>query len=89
MRAAKVDSNHNQIVSALRDAGCLVVSLASVGLGIPDLLVGFRRKNYLMEVKGPKGELNELQEVFHRRWEGQVAVVRTPEEALRVVGFIV
>lgn len=88
MRAAKVDSNHNQIVAALRDAGALVFSVAGVGCGFPDLCVGFRGKNYLIEIKDAKGKLNELQAVFHRRWTGQVAVVRTPEEALRVIGLV-
>jgi hypothetical protein len=86
VRAAKVDANHNEIVSALRDVGALVFSMAAVGCGFPDLCVGFRRRNYLLEVKGPNGKLNELQQVFHQRWQGQVAVVRTPEEALRAIG---
>lgn len=88
MRAAKVDSNHGQIVTVLRDAGALVFSVAGVGCGFPDLCVGFRGRNYLLEVKDGDGKLNELQKVFHTRWTGQVAVVRTPDEALKAIGFI-
>ena len=40
MRAARVDQNHVEIVKALRDHGAFVVSLATVGKGVPDLLVG-------------------------------------------------
>lgn len=38
-RAAKVDANHEQVVTALRAAGASVLSLAAVGNGCPDLLV--------------------------------------------------
>jgi hypothetical protein len=40
-RAAKVDISQPGIVKALRDAGCTVVSLAPLGNGVPDLLVGW------------------------------------------------
>lgn len=39
-RAARVDANHLDIVRALRDVGTSVCSLASVGHGVPDLLIG-------------------------------------------------
>jgi hypothetical protein len=88
VRAARIDSTHTEIVAALRDAGALVISLATVGLGCPDLCVGFRKRNYLLEVKGPKGKLNPYQEALHKMWPGQMNVVRTPEEALRAIGAI-
>lgn len=89
MRAAKIDSTHNAIVCALRDVGASVTSLAAVGLGVPDLVVGWRRQNFLLEVKTEKGQLNPYQKAFHSMWNGQVAVVRTPEEALAVIGAAV
>ena len=46
---AKVDLNQTEIVQALRQAGATVQSLAAVGKGVPDLLVCFRNKLYLME----------------------------------------
>ncbi len=36
-------------------------SLHEVGAGVPDLLVGFRNKNYLIEVKVPGGRLTPAQ----------------------------
>ena len=54
MRAARVDQNHVEIVKALRDHGAFVVSLATVGKGVPDLLVGYKRNTILMEVKHGK-----------------------------------
>lgn len=50
-RAAKVDSNHGEVVEALRSAGASVQSLAAIGRGCPDLLVGYRGMWLLFEVK--------------------------------------
>lgn len=91
-RAARIDSTHGAIVDALRNAGCSVQSLARVGDGAPDLLVGFRGCNWLLEVKRDDGppsirKLNPEQVDWHRTWRGMVAVVHTPEEALAVVGL--
>ena len=48
MRAAKIDANQNEIVDALRKAGCSVQILSSVGKGCPDILVGRGGRNYLL-----------------------------------------
>ncbi len=50
-RAAKIDRNHVEIVAALRGVGASVQDLAAVGKGCPDLLVGYRGQNYVIEVK--------------------------------------
>ena len=49
--AAKIDSNQNEVVNALRKAGASVQSLAALGKGVPDLLVAIRGVNLLMEIK--------------------------------------
>ena len=41
------------LVALLRDAGCSVQCLHSVGQGCPDLVVGVRGVNYMLEVKAP------------------------------------
>lgn len=84
---AKVDLNQPEIVRALRKAGCWVVSLAAVGGGVPDLLVGRAGVNYLLEVKMPRGTYTELELEFDSVWEGQVATVRSEAEALAAVGL--
>ncbi len=84
-RAARLDSNHNEIVAALRDIGATVTSLAAVGCGVPDLLCGYGFKNFLLEIKSEKGKLDEFQKVYHRMWKGQIVVVRTVDEALRAI----
>jgi Holliday junction resolvase len=87
-RAARVDANQQQIVSALRAAGASVQSLAAIGKGCPDILAAFRGLLYLMEIKRDKGKPNELQAEWHAEWRAAVYVVRTPDEALRVIGAI-
>ena len=86
-RAAKVDANQQQIVKALRKVGASVQSLAAIGDGCPDLAVGYRGKNLLLEVKQPKGKLTEDQEKFHREWKGDLCVVRSVDEALLLLGI--
>ena len=92
-RAARVDANQDAIVSALRAAGASVQPLSAVGQGVPDLLIGFRGVNLLMEVKdGAKPpsarRLTEDQIQWHGAWNGPVCVVDGPEAALRAIGVI-
>jgi len=89
-RAAKVDANQEQIVSALRAAGASVQSLAKIGQGCPDILVAFRRRNHLMEIKNPEGKdaVNGAQAKWHISWCAPVHVVRSADEALRVIGAL-
>ena len=90
-RAAKVDRNQSEIVHALRTAGATVQPLHTVGAGCPDLLVGFRGANFLIEVKDWKAapsdrKLNPTQVAWHDGWKGSVAKVETAEAALAVIG---
>lgn len=84
---AKVDANQAEVVDALRRAGASVTSLAAIGKGCPDLLVGFRGRNYLFEVKSAIGRLTPDQEAFALGWQGGYQIVRSVEEALYHVGL--
>ena len=94
MRAAKIDSNHIAVVQALRKAGATVQSLAGVGKGVPDLLVGIRGRTALFEVKDgdkvpSKQKLTPDQLAWHAAWNGgTLAVVDGPESALRALGVM-
>lgn len=90
-RAAKIDDNQREIVDALRQAGCSVQSLAGVGKGVPDLVVGFRKRNFLLEIKDgskspSKRKLTPDEQNFHKMWKGAVVIVESIDEALRAVG---
>ena len=94
MRACKIDDNQVAVVAALRKAGATVQSLAGVGKGVPDLLVGIRGRTALFEVKdGAKvpsaRRLTEDQLKWHAAWQGgTLAVVDSPEAALRALGVM-
>lgn len=77
--AAKVDRNQRDIVAVYRDAGVLVLSLANLGRGVPDLLVGVPPVLCLVEVKMPGGTLTPDQVRFHSHWP--VVIVTSIEEA--------
>jgi Holliday junction resolvase len=80
---AKRDENEIEIVNALRAVGASVTHLSSKG--IPDLLVSFRNKLYLMEVKKPKAKLTPDQIKFHENWNGDIHIVRTVQEAIEIL----
>jgi uncharacterized protein YjeT (DUF2065 family) len=87
-RAARVDANQAQVISALRAAGA---SVMVIGLPV-DLLVGHNNVTMLMEVKNPdsrygRSGANDNQTVFMQTWRGgAVALVDGPEAALRAIG---
>jgi hypothetical protein len=85
--ARRVDANQREIVGALRQCGCSVHSLASVGNGCPDVIVGIRGENYLLEIKTDTGKLTPQQRGWLLNWRGQKAVVHDVESALAAVGI--
>ena len=87
-RAAKIDINQPAIVRELRSLGASVQPLHAVGDGCPDLLVGYRDKNYLIEIKNLDGRGRKLtndQIKWHIKWHGEVVIATSPIEA---VGYI-
>lgn len=89
-RAAKVDANQSDIVSALRKAGASVTPIHTVGNGCPDLLVGFRSRNYLFEVKdGAKPpsarKLTDDEAIWFGNWRGEAYVVETVDQAIAIL----
>jgi hypothetical protein len=90
-RAANIDANQPAIVSALRAAGASVEpKLARVGDGVPDLLISFRGKWTVLEVKDgskpPSRQALTPDEVrWHAQQQAQVHVVNSVEQALKVL----
>lgn len=89
-RAANLDRNHADIVNALEAIGAKVQSLAPMGRGIPDLLVGYHQVNVILEVKNEgdppsRQVLTAAEQKWHATWPGQVSVVYTPQQAQQVV----
>lgn len=86
MRAARVDANQPDIVKALRSIGARVKPTHQVGDGFPDLVIGYRDRTVLMEVKMPGEGLNPEQAKFFAEWTGgDLHIARSPEEAVQIV----
>lgn len=89
-RAARIDENQPAIVAALEKHGAIVLSLASMGKGVADLLVYFGGRLFLLEVKNPTKpkrdqQLKPDQIEWHKRWP--VAVVTTAETAIAALAL--
>lgn len=93
-RACNIDSNQNDIVKALRQAGASVEPrLARLGGGIPDLIVGVRGVTTLFEIKdGAKfpsqRKLTDDEQEWHDSWRGSVYVVESVEQALAILATL-
>lgn len=90
--AKRTDDNQALIVEVLRRAGCSVQILSDFGRGVPDLLIGVtthkgKAVNVLVEIKNPSGrcDLTPAETAWISSWRGQVAICRTPAEALSVL----
>lgn len=84
-RAARTDDNQKEIVDALRKAGWSVQSIASMGGGVPDLLIGRDGLNLLLEVKDgrkspSKRMLTEDERDWHEKWNGNVRIVESLDD---------
>jgi len=87
MTYARIDTNHKEIVAALRQIGATVVSLAAMKHGCPDLLVGYQGETILMEVKMPKGKFTPDQLDFIGKWRGgPISRVDSVDAAIRALG---
>lgn len=92
-KIAKIDANQPQIVTALRAIGATVQSLANVGNGCPDIVVGWQGQNFLLEIKNPAQppsgrKLTDDEAKWHAIWRGQKTVVETVDDALKAIGAI-
>lgn len=85
-RAARTDNNQHELVEALKKIGAKCYFI-----GKPvDLLVGFRGKNLLLEVKRPdkRGQpsaVTKEQRDFIAAWPGDVQICYTVDEAISAV----
>lgn len=84
--AQRKDDNQGDLVEALRAIGCSVVVMH-----VPsDLLVGYRGRNVLLEVKdGAKvpsaRKLTPAQVIFRAEWRGQYDVVSDVDQAIAAI----
>ncbi len=92
MRAKRVDDNQAKLVKQLRQLGLSVRHLHMVGEGMPDIVIGHRKMNFLIELKDSKKtpsqkKLTKDEQEFFDTWKGQVNKCETLDEILKVVGL--
>jgi len=91
-RAARTDSNHQDIVKSLRDIGCTVLNTHQLKNAF-DILVGYRGNLFIVEIKDgdkPKSarKLTEGEEKCKRDFERvgvSYNVIESVEEAIKLV----
>ena len=90
--AKRVDENHREVVEGLRASlpEATVYDASGAGRGFPDLVVGFKGRNYLFEVKNgnqvpSRRRLTAAQGGMHGNWQGQVAIVHSAADILAVM----
>ena len=79
---ARVDRNQAEIVEAFRRYGASVAHTHTLGQGFPDLVVGYRGQNWLVEVKDwmkpvSARKLTPVEQAFRDAWRGSYHVVET------------
>lgn len=84
----KIDGNQKEIVRDLRAIGASAQSLADIGKGCPDIVVGYRGSNFLFELKIKGEKLTEAEAEFHQKWNGQLSVAYSLEDVLKIIGAI-
>ena len=80
-----------EIVRKLRQIpGVSVKSTAATGKGFPDIICGYKKKNFLFEIKdGNKPpsarKLTPDEQKFHSEWSGQVNVCNSFDEVFEII----
>lgn len=72
--------------------GVSVYVTSMVGKGFPDIIVGVRKRNWLIELKnGDKSEsrrkLTPSEKEFFLTWQGSVEVCKNLDEVLELIGM--
>jgi hypothetical protein len=81
MRRCKVDDNQPEIAELFQDLGATVLYTHTLGKGAPDIIVGYRGENFLVEIKDgkkvpSKQKLTPDEREFHATWNGQICIVK-------------
>jgi len=91
MTFKRTDSNHAEIIKALRKIPNLsVFSTHEVGKGFPDIVIGYKGINYLIEIKDGKKppsarKLTDAELDFHLSWNGQIDTIKNLDELLQII----
>ena len=85
-RKARVDNNQKELVNFAKQHGCTIAHLHTLGRGIPDLLIGYQGRNYLVEIKSSEnGTLTNDEKTFFDSWRGDAAVITNKKDLIRLL----
>lgn len=87
---ARKDGNHKEIIQAFRDLGASVFDTASLGSGFPDIVIGMKGSNVLVEIKDgllppSKRKLTPDEIKFHELWRGKVVIINNVDEVIELI----
>lgn len=87
---ARKDGNHKEIIQAFRDLGASVFDTAALGFGFPDIVIGMKGSNVLVEIKDgslppSKRKLTPDEIKFHELWRGKVVIINNVEEVVELI----
>lgn len=84
--ASRRDENEPEVVERALKLGASVTRLdVKSEKGVPDLVVGWRGINLLVEVKRPGEKLDATQTDWHEAWRGQCCRVESGDEMERLL----
>jgi hypothetical protein len=87
----RTDRNHREISTACKQIpGVSYFNTHEIGKGFPDIVIGYKGKNYLVEIKdGTKApsqrKLTKAEAVFHESWTGQIATITSVDDLLTLL----
>ncbi len=92
-RIARTDDNQQQIVKQLRKLGCSVAITSMIGKGFPDFIVGYKGRNYMIELKDGKRKPSEKgltmdEAKFFTAWKGSVCKCENIDEILKYIEYV-
>jgi hypothetical protein len=89
-RPRRVDENQKSIIHTFIALGASVIDLSTVGRGCPDLLIGYRGKSVLVEIKSSeKATYTEPQIKFMQTWKGgAVSRIDSVDAAIRLIKML-
>ena len=86
----RVDENQKQLIHTFIALGASVLNLSTVGRGCPDLLIGYRGKSVLVEIKrDSKASYTESQVKFMQNWRGgAISRIDSVDAAIRLIKML-
>jgi Holliday junction resolvase len=92
-KKARVDANQKEIVQQLRKIGISVLHTHQLGRGAPDIILGYRNENFMIELKDgnktkSQQKLTPDEIEFQAKWQGNYAVCNSLEQILSVIDYV-